>query len=45
MSYLNVPRPYFAGEFIADPSPINDSPRDFALGYRPADFRHSTLSR
>ncbi len=45
MCYLNVPRPYFAGEFISHPSPINSNPRDFALGYRPADFRHSTLSR
>lgn len=32
MSYLNVPRLYFAGEFIADPNTINNSPPNFELG-------------
>ena len=45
MCDLNMPRLYCVGEFIAFPSPINNSPSDFALGYRRADFGSSTLSR
>lgn len=39
MSYLDVPRLYFAGQFIADPSTPNNSPSNYALGtvITPAD--------